>query len=47
MALDDPRNESITVDSEEDRITEESKKTLSVRILKRILSIVAFYTQET
>ena len=26
MALDDPRNESITVDSEEDRITEESKR---------------------
>ena len=47
MALDDPRNESITVYSEEDRITEESRKTLSVKILKRILSIVTFHTRET
>ena len=42
--LDNPRKESITVDPEEDPITEDSRKTLSVRTLKKILSIVAFHT---
>ena len=37
--IDDPREEYITVDPEEDPITENSKRTLSLRTLKRILSM--------
>ena len=47
MTPDNPRKKSITVDPEEDPITEDSKKTLSLGTLKRILSTVAFDTRET
>ena len=38
-SIDDQREESFTVDPEEDPITEKSKRTLSLRTLKRILSM--------
>ena len=47
MTPDNPRKKYITVDPEEDSITEDSKKTLSLKALKRILSTVAFDKQET
>ena len=47
MTPDNPRKKSITMDPEEDPVTEDSKKTLSLKALKRILSTVAFDTQET
>ena len=38
-SFDAQREESVTVDPEEDHITEKSKRTLSLRTLKRILSM--------
>ena len=38
-SIDDPSEESIPADPEEDSIAENSKKTLSLRTLKRILSM--------
>ena len=38
-SFDAQREESVTVDPEEDHITEKSKRTLSLRTLKRIFSM--------
>ena len=38
-SIDAQREESVTVDPEEDPITEKSTRTLSLRTLKRILSM--------